>query len=226
VKNISILIEPYMPETSARLWNMLNLHHPTWDEASQYHGLDGHIIQKPSIIYHNLDAKQADIFHKKFSGQEEETPEPDPIPVPCVQVGKIVHVERHPDAERLYVVRVSLGESERQLVAGMVQHFTAEEMLNRHVLVVTNLKTAVIRGVESNGMILACEKGKKLDLFEVPAKPGIQIDWGQEIWPELSIDAFKAAKLRVKDHQLLQDETPAKLNGKVVTSNLANGKVR
>lgn len=76
-------------------------------------------------------------------------------------VAKILSVEEHPNADRLYVLKISIGNVEKQLVAGIRSSYTKEQLIGRQVIVLNNLEPAVIRGVESQGMILAVgdEKG-------------------------------------------------------------------
>lgn len=76
-----------------------------------------------------------------------------------IRVGKIVEVKKHPDADTLYVESIDLGESEpRQVVSGLANFVTMEEMQNRLVAVLCNLKPAKMRGVESKGMVLCTSK--------------------------------------------------------------------
>jgi len=70
-------------------------------------------------------------------------------------VAQIKEVKEHPNADRLYVLKVDTGSEERQLVAGIRKDYTPEELLGRRVILVANLEPATIRGEESNGMILA-----------------------------------------------------------------------
>lgn len=70
-------------------------------------------------------------------------------------VAEIKEVIEHPDADRLYVVKVDTGKEIRQLVAGIRKFYTKEQLIGRRVVVVSNLEPAVIRGQESQGMILA-----------------------------------------------------------------------
>ena len=72
-----------------------------------------------------------------------------------LKVAQIMEVTEHPQADRLYVVKVDLGTEQRQLVAGIRPGYAKEQLLGRRVIVVANLQPAVIRGVESQGMILA-----------------------------------------------------------------------
>jgi methionyl-tRNA synthetase len=225
VRSMSVLIEPYMPETASKLWEILGIEQPTWDQASQFEGLGGHAIHKPAIIHHNLDLKQAAVFHKQFSGEVEEESE-EVIPTPRLTVGKVLDLKIHPNADRLYLLQVDLGKETRQIVAGMVQFFEPSELLQRNVLVVTNLKPARIRNEESNGMIAACEKGKKLDLFEVDAPLGTDVDLGEAPEEEISIEEFKKAGFRVVDYQLISGTRTAMLAGQPVRSLFPHGKVR
>jgi len=76
-----------------------------------------------------------------------------------IRIGKIVEVSRHPDAEKLYVEKIDLGEpSPRTIVSGLVDFVPEEKMLNRMVVVLCNLKPAKMRGVESKGMVLCSSR--------------------------------------------------------------------
>lgn len=72
-----------------------------------------------------------------------------------IRVGKIVEVSKHPDADALYVEKVDLGEeAPRTIISGLVNFIPIEEMQNRMVVVLCNLKPAKMRGIESHGMVL------------------------------------------------------------------------
>jgi methionine--tRNA ligase beta chain len=70
-------------------------------------------------------------------------------------VAQIKEVREHPNADKLYVIKVDTGKDERQVVAGIRLKYTKEELIGRRVALVSNLQPAVIRGEESNGMLLA-----------------------------------------------------------------------
>ena len=70
-------------------------------------------------------------------------------------VAQIKEVKEHPNADKLYVLKVDLGTEERQVVAGIRLKYTKEQLIGRRVVLVKNLAPAVIRGEESNGMVLA-----------------------------------------------------------------------
>lgn len=72
-----------------------------------------------------------------------------------LRVGQITSVEEHPNADKLYVVKVDVGTETRTLVAGIRKHYTKEELLNKKVIVIANLEPAMLRGIKSEGMMLA-----------------------------------------------------------------------
>ena len=72
-----------------------------------------------------------------------------------LRVAKIIEVNDHPNADKLYLIKVSLGDREKQLVAGIKPSYSKEELLGKQVIIIDNLEPAVIRGESSQGMILA-----------------------------------------------------------------------
>jgi methionyl-tRNA synthetase len=72
-----------------------------------------------------------------------------------LRVATILSAERVPGTEKLLKLQIDLGSERRQLVAGIAKHYTPEELIGKQIVVVTNLQPAVIRGIESQGMLLA-----------------------------------------------------------------------
>lgn len=85
-----------------------------------------------------------------------------------LRVGKITAVKDHPNADKLLILLVSLGKGEHdiQLVAGIKNHYKKEELIGKKIIVVRNLEPAVLRGVESQGMLLAAVFKDKVVLIE------------------------------------------------------------
>ena len=80
-----------------------------------------------------------------------------------LKVGTVKSVEPHPKADRLLVLQVELGEpTPRQLVAGIREHYRPDELVGRQIIVVANLKPAKLRGVESQGMLLAASDDEQV----------------------------------------------------------------
>ena len=72
-----------------------------------------------------------------------------------MRVGKVVEAANHPNADKLIVLKVDLGSEQRQLCAGLRGHYEPEDLVGRLIVVVTNLAPRKMRGVESDGMLLA-----------------------------------------------------------------------
>ncbi|MEW6547531.1 MAG: methionine--tRNA ligase [Bacillota bacterium] len=84
-----------------------------------------------------------------------------------LRVARVVRAERVPGADRLLRLRIDLGDEERQIVAGIAQHYQPADLEGRSVVVVANLQPAMIRGVESRGMLLAAQQGGRLVLVTI-----------------------------------------------------------
>jgi methionyl-tRNA synthetase len=94
-----------------------------------------------------------------------------------LRVAEIKAVEEHPDADKLLVLKIDTGDDEKQLVAGIKNHYSAEELVGKKIIVVNNLAPAVLRGVESQGMLLAARDGDKVVLLttEKDVGPGSRV---------------------------------------------------
>ncbi len=94
-----------------------------------------------------------------------------------LRVAEIKAVEEHPDADKLLVLKIDTGDDEKQLVAGIKNHYSAEELVGKKIIVVNNLAPAVLRGVESQGMLLAARDGDKVVLLttEKDVEPGSRV---------------------------------------------------
>jgi len=84
-----------------------------------------------------------------------------------LRTAKILTAERVPDADKLLRLTVDLGSEKRQIVAGIARHYEPESLPGKTVIIVANLEPATIRGLKSEGMLLAAEKGKKMKLVTV-----------------------------------------------------------
>lgn len=74
-----------------------------------------------------------------------------------LRVARITEIKDHPQADKLYLLRVDLGREERSLVAGLKPYYEKEELEDKLCIVFTNLQPAVIRGIKSEGMLLAAQ---------------------------------------------------------------------
>lgn len=120
------------------------------------------------------------------------SPAPSPAPAPAapasitiddfkkvvLKVGKVVECSAHPNANKLLVLKVDLGGGDvRQVVSGIKQWYTPEQMVGKSIILVANLAPVVLRGVESQGMILAASSGDQVIVLspEKDAAPGSKV---------------------------------------------------
>ena len=83
-----------------------------------------------------------------------------------LRVGKILEVEEHPKADKLYILKVNFGEEKlRQIVAGLKPHYKKDQLLNKKAIFIVNLETRMLRCIESNGMILAADNNQGKVIF-------------------------------------------------------------
>ncbi len=94
-----------------------------------------------------------------------------------IRIAKITSVENHPNADKLYVLKIDLGDEERQIVAGLRGYYAPDQLEGRLVAVVANLEPAVLRGVESRGMLLAVQDGLRVVMLgpDGEVSPGAKV---------------------------------------------------
>ena len=89
-----------------------------------------------------------------------------------LKVATVKSAEPHPNADRLMVLTVDVGSEERQICAGIRNHYTPEELVGKQIVIVANLETAKLRGVESQGMLLAAsDEGRVIVLTPEKSVP-------------------------------------------------------
>ena len=179
IRFAAIALEPYMPSTSSKILDQINTDQREMKDLTVF-GLykEGtKVTDKPQQLFARLDPKEVE---KKVEALQPKKEEPkveenlitieDFAKIELV-VGTVEKCEKHPSADRLLVSQINIGKETRQIVSGIADHFTPEEMIGKKVIVVSNLKPANLRGVESQGMILAGSKKKLLELVSVENLP-------------------------------------------------------
>lgn len=170
-----IALAPFIPETSAKIMKQVNVTDSSFDSAREFGLLEvGHkVIETPEAIFNRLDkaptiAALEAVINKpapvEVVEEEKEFVTIDEFKKINMVTGSIESVEKHPKADKLYVCQVNIGDKTVQVVSGLVDFFTVEELVGRNVVVVENLKPVQLRGVDSFGMILAAKQGKTMDL--------------------------------------------------------------
>jgi methionyl-tRNA synthetase len=82
-----------------------------------------------------------------------------------LRIARVLEARPHPNADKLLLLQVDLGDQQKQIVAGVRQHYAPESLVGRLIVVVNNLEPAMLRGEASNGMLLAASSGDKVVLL-------------------------------------------------------------
>jgi methionyl-tRNA synthetase len=245
VRDIAILIDPYIPHTSTKIVLFLGLPlGPTfsWANLGKAEGLAPGSEIRSEVLFAKLEDDQIETLKKRYSGSQTErqadspianaeaaTVEEDFAQTLDLRVAKVEKVERHPKADKLYVINLEIGEGisgvreERTIVTGLVGLYNEEQLMGKRIIVAYNLKPAKLRGIESRGMLLAASPSKEggdnggtgpdgapaervevLDAGDTPTGtrllPEGTADGANAIAPaEITIDTFLTIPITVKD---------------------------
>jgi methionyl-tRNA synthetase len=144
-----------------------------------------------------------------------------------LKVASIESADDHPEADKLYVLKIDLGTEKRQLVAGLRPYFKKDQIKGQKIVVVTNLKPTKLRGVESNGMLLAGEHKGSIRLVQSDAEPGAQVELeGHDIYSQqIKIEDFMKIKLTSKAKHVVCQARELTAAGKPLTIELPDGAV-
>lgn len=165
---VSVVLFPVMPKKMRELRAVFSLGDSTLtlDNARQFFNLvPGARIHIDEPIFPRLKVSD----DKKAAAAETKSTEDNLLDISefaraDLRVAKVLDAEPVEGADKLLKLQIDLGDQKRQIVAGIAKHYSPEKIVGMSIIVVTNLKPAKIRGVESNGMLLAATKGKKLAL--------------------------------------------------------------
>lgn len=174
VRAVSILIDPFMPNSAAAIWEQLGIPEPltaqSWADASAWGRLaPGTQTQTPRPIFPRIDTKARATEPEPPKEKKMEQPAEQPVEKKAeyisfeefkkleLRIGKIITAEKVAGADKLLQLTVDIGPEQRQVVAGIAKWYSPEELIGRQVVVVANLAPAKIRGVESRGMLLAAD---------------------------------------------------------------------
>ncbi len=186
IRIAATLIQAFLPETSERIFKMLNIANPGFESLDNFYVIpEGTKVSEPEVLFARIDEKE------KLKEIEVENPkvteakaEPqnlikyDDFAKVDLKVGEVLACEKVEGSDKLLKSQIKMGNETRQIVSGIASFYKPEEMVGKKVVVVTNLEPAKIRGVLSEGMILAAGDGKKmLSVLEVDSN----VESGEEV---------------------------------------------
>lgn len=188
---ITILIRPFITETSDKIKVQIGLEDTKWENARIF-GLTkpGTKVKKTENLFPRLDinkeVKRLTEENKKLmdkrkkakeSAKVEEAKEDNLITIDDfdkveLKIGTIIEADLHPKADKLLVFQVKIGDETRQIVSGIKKWYSPRDLVGKDVVVCTNLKPVKLRGIESHGMLLAADKDDKLSLLTTISEVG------------------------------------------------------
>lgn len=179
----ALLAAPVIPETSQNIWNRLGIQEKIeqaellefqWGKLTS-----GNKTSKGESLFPRIDKEQ---YFKEIKEEKEETMQENLISIDEfmkveLKVGEIISAEKVESTAKLLKMMVDIGTEKRQIVAGIAETYPPEQLIGKKIVFVANLKPAVVRGVESQGMLLAADvEGKAfIPLFDADIPSGSRV---------------------------------------------------
>ncbi|GAW91622.1 methionine--tRNA ligase [Calderihabitans maritimus] len=178
---VTVLCTPFMPTLPDKVWQQLGLQEfkdiHTWDSTMRWGGVPGGTkIQRGPAIFPRIETKEkGGEAGEAPSGKEEKRQQEKQKEFISIEefsrldlrIAEVLEAENVPKTDKLLKLKVKVGEEERTVVAGIAQYYRPEELIGKKVVVVANLQPAKIRGITSEGMILAAVGDEQLGVLTV-----------------------------------------------------------
>ena len=183
IRDLGVMVTPYMPSTGDKILAFVSSSSSTWNDCGTFTGELK--VGEISLLFEKLEDKRVDELRERYSGSQSEREEKkaeEPAKKEkknkdegkmdesksllenwaekvILKVSKIIECEKHPEGDKLYILKLDCGEEEpRQIVSSIVPYYKKEELMGRNIVLVSNLKPANFRGVKSYGMLLAASE--------------------------------------------------------------------
>ncbi len=211
VRILGSLISPVMPVFAANLQKQINVADPSLRDLD--FSLKNHRINKPAMLVKKIEVKDLPVIGGDF-------------PLNLV-VAKIIEVREHPDADKLYILKLDIGEKlPLQIIAGIRKSYKPSELQNRHIVVLSNLKPVKLRGYDSSGMLLVGRLGDVIKLLEAPncrAGDKVFVDGMESSKKIISLEEFEQVQLKVRNNKVYYKDRELKIPKGVVFVPIADG---
>ncbi len=236
IKDLAVLLEPFMPQVAEDMFKQLGKDKLKWESLGELTLLVGHKVSEPSILFQKIE--DVSELRAKYGGKKEETLEKGGNAETSnkkggnllnLKVAKIVEAKKHPDADKLIILQVDLGSEKRQIVAGLAEYYSAEEMLGKNIVIVSNLAPAKFRGEKSEGMLMAGEDESAVGLLTIEADAGEQVtvEGCSPNNEQIKFDDFIKLNIEAKEGKVYCEGKQLKVGDKDVgIERITNGKVR
>jgi methionyl-tRNA synthetase len=255
VRDLGLLIEPFLPATARRIRTFVGTKSDSWDQLGATTG--NLTVGEVDILFKKLEDADIEGWQARFAGNQKDrmevTPPTPPAPAAPevsfrekidLRVAKLLEVKQHPGADKLYVELIeTVPGVTTQIVSGLAPYYKPEELVGRHIILAANLKPAKLRGEPSNGMLLAASRSKpnggegekEVEVIfadKVPVGTPVSLEGepagvvGSPLKPQITIDTFFATPLRVEDGIVVTGSTALRVGGVLLeTLKVLNGEV-
>jgi methionyl-tRNA synthetase len=223
VKVLSIVAKPIIPEFSRSVEEQLGIKEQKWEDIEAR--LENKKIGEAKIVLRKIEDIKLELPVKEPAVEEE-------FSRLNLKVAKIISVSEHYKADKLLLINIDLGGETRQLVAGLKPYYEDPQILvGKHIICVTNLEHANLRGEMSQGMMLAAETpdSRRVEALEAPkSEPGEQvfIDGIKPFDKTIKFDEFMKVNIYVQDGKVMYKGKQLHTSKEKLTSNIEKGKVR
>ena len=215
VQTLAVIMAPYLPFSSAKIWQQIGfikqIQH--WDDTNKPLPV-GFALVKPTPLFKKLQLEECVMQEDPFGKLD-------------LRVAKIIDVKPHPNADKLYIMDIDLGPlGTRTIVAGMRPYYATSEIQGKKIVVLLNLKPAKIRGIESNGMLLAAtdptgivtllqpqdaQPGAEVYIDGIPREPAALLEFNEFTQIDMTINQKQEATyggkpLRTKSNTIITDK--------------------
>jgi len=185
-RSAAILLDPFMPDFSEKAWDLLNLtEEKKWNSAGELLLNPGVKLNKSKPLFKKIEDAEIQKWEQKFAGKKTELKKSEMKPMIKyedfvkldIRVAQVKSCEKVEGADKLLKIVLDVGElGERTIAAGLAQYYKPEELIGKKIAYLANLEPRTLRGIESQGMLLAGEKNNKVKVLECDLEPGAKVD--------------------------------------------------
>ncbi len=192
VANLSIVMEPFLPFSAAKMRNQLGIGQQPWDKLGDMGILPaGHAIGKAELLFEKVDDSVVEAQLAKLEAIKKQNEQRDWQPSPVaetvdfsafekldIRVGLVTDCQKVPKADKLLVFKIDDGLGGRTIISGIAKFYKPEDLIGKRVLFIANLAPRKLKGIESQGMILSAEDADGNLSVVTPSaevRPGCQV---------------------------------------------------
>ncbi|MCK4559144.1 MAG: methionine--tRNA ligase [Calditrichia bacterium] len=178
IKTLSVILEPVIPFTAEKIKKLINLPNSKeineWDSSGKFSLPSGHMLNKPEILFAKIEDDIIEKEIEKLKGpakpaEDVQTEENlitfDEFSKVDLRVAEVVKAERIPKTDKLMKIQIKIGNENRQIVAGIAEHYEIDQIIGKRIIIVANLESTKIRNEISNGMLLTAKDNGQLTLL-------------------------------------------------------------